>query len=285
MPPAQASSAGTPADQKTTPKAGTPPAGGETPTQLKKLHQLLSDAPAPEGDDDDEGNDPPKGGNGKAGAGAQKKAKPTKFNDLAEIAGVELDSLYKLELSLSEGGSPITIEQLKDAYTKREEQTVRELKWEEDRAKKEANLVRAQGELQELLAALPKDAIKPEVLQAAATKHQAAVKRERERALEVIPDWRDKAKREEDIAGMTEYLKGYGFPPNYLETVFDHRAVRFIRDAWQREQRIRKAFEQLESVKSTPAATKPKANGAAPKPGKGSAPNVSTRLVQLLSDD
>ena len=44
------------------------------------------------------------------------EAAPTKFNDLAGKLGVELDDLYKLEVSQAEDGTPVTVEDLKDHY-------------------------------------------------------------------------------------------------------------------------------------------------------------------------
>ena len=179
-------------------------------------------------------------------------AKPTKFNDLAGTLGVELDDLYKLEISQAEDGTPVTVENLKDFYAKQEDSTLREIEFEERRTRQESELLQAQEELRELMAALPENAIKPEVLQKVRAKHDAQVQLERRRTLEVIPDWQDEKTRTADIEGMAEHLQQYGYPVDHLERVADHRQIKYIRDNWQREQRIRKALEKVRAGKPNP---------------------------------
>ena len=179
-------------------------------------------------------------------------AKPTKFNDLAGTLGVELDDLYKLEISQADDGTPVTIENLKDFYAKQEDSTLREIEFEERRTRQESELLQAQEELRELMAALPENAIKPEVLQKVRAKHDAQVQLERRRTLEVIPDWQDEKTRTADIEGMAEHLQQYGYPVDHLERVADHRQIKYIRDNWQREQRIRKALEKVRAGKPNP---------------------------------
>jgi len=205
----------------------------------------------------------------KNGAGAQgeesgsEETKPTKFNDLAGRLGIELDDLYKLEISQAEDGTPVTVENLKDHYARQADLSLREVEYEERRIQQEADLMQAQEELREVMAALPEKAIKPEILQKVRDKHAAQMKLERKRTLEVIPDWADEKRRTADLEGMSEHLKQYGYPVNHLERIADHRQIKYIRDNWQREQRIRKALEAVRAGKPNP--TKPsKPTGKAP---------------------
>src|SRR5690606_25311843 len=120
--------------------------------------------------------------------------------------------------------------------------------------------------LQTLLSSLPPSAIKPEVLEVARQKHAQALRMERQKTLEVIPEWQDESRREEELTGIVDHLNDYGFPKNYLETVYDHRTMRYIRDNYLREQRIRKALGQVKEVKTNPMARSRKnAQGAASK--------------------
>ena len=86
---------------------------------------------------------------GNNGAGAQgeergsEQPKPTKFNDLAGKLGLELDDLYKLEVSQAEDGTPVTVENLKDYYGKQADLSLREIEFEERRTKTEADLMQA----------------------------------------------------------------------------------------------------------------------------------------------
>ena len=185
-------------------------------------------------------------------AGGSDDAPLKKFNDLAGKLGVELNDLYKLEISQAEDGTPVTVENLKDYYGKQADVTLREIEFEERRTKQESDLLQAQAELRELMAELPEKAIKPEVLQKVRAKHDAQVKIERQRTLEVIPEWQEQKTRETDIEGMAEHLKQYGYPVDHLERVADHRMIKYIRDNWKRELRIRKALEAVKAGKPNP---------------------------------
>lgn len=186
--------------------------------------------------------------------------KPTKFNDLAGTAGLELDALYKLEVSQAADGTPVTVENLKDHYARQGDVTLRELEFEERRTAQEAQLLQAQEELRELMDSLPEQAVKPEVLQKVRARHEAQMQTERRRMLEVIPDWQDDATRTQDVEGMAEHMQQYGYPVDYLERVADHRQMKYIRDNWLREKRIRKALEQVRAGKPNPTTKQKPAN-------------------------
>lgn len=196
-------------------------------------------------------------------ASGSDEAAPTKFNDLAGKLGMELADLYKLEVSQAEDGTPMTVENLKDHHAKQVDFSMREIEFEERRTKQESELMRAQEELRELMAALPEKAIKPEVLQKLRDKHDAQVSLERKRTLEVIPDWQDEKIRTADIEGMAEHMQQYGYPVDHLERVVDHRQIKYIRDNWQREQRIRIALSKVKAGKPNPT-TKTKPASKAP---------------------
>lgn len=191
------------------------------------------------------------------------ETKPTKFNDLAGKLGLELDDLYKLEISQAEDGTPVTVENLKDYYAEQANIELRETEFEERRIKQEADLMKAQDELREIIAALPERAVKPEVLQKVREKHDAQMKLERKKTLDVIPEWADDERRTKDIEKMSEHLQQYGYPVNYLERVADHRMMKYIRDSYLREQRIRAALAKVKAGKPNP--TKPsRPNGKGP---------------------
>lgn len=187
--------------------------------------------------------------------GSQEKAELTEFNDLAEKLGMDLDALYKLQVKSSEDGEPITIEALKDLHKSKGDFELDQLDWKEQQLAQEQELTRAKAELQELIAMLPQKAVKPEMLERIRKKHDATVAQERKKTLEVIPAWKDAKVRTADIEGMSEHLQGYGFPVNYLENIVSAQQLKYIRDNWQREQRVRKALEQVRAGKpgKTPA--------------------------------
>lgn len=219
-------------------------AGVEEQTQttgIEHLGELLQETPeaagAPQSD---------------AVSGSDDTAPLSKFNDLAGRLGVELDDLYKLEVSQAEDGTPVTIENLKDRYAKQADYDLREIEFEERRVKQEAELMQAQEELREIMAAMPDKAIKPEVLQKVRDKHEAQMQLERKRTLEVIPEWQDEQTRTADIEGIAEHLKQYGYPNDYLARVADHRMIKYFRDNMLREQRIRTALSKVKAGKPNP---------------------------------
>lgn len=210
---------------------------GAVPSSLRDLAQQYTLQETPETADRGEqhqakpGESTPKG-----------KGKPKTLNDAAERLGVDVKDLYDLEIPSSKQGEKFTLGQLKDHLAEREDFTVSQLKLDEDRARMESGFMRAQQELQELLAALPKTAVKPEILEKIRTRHEATLTSERAKTLEAIPEWRDQTRREADFVLMIEHLKGFGFHANYLKSVYDHRTLKFVRDAALRKQRLDKAL-------------------------------------------
>ncbi len=232
---------------------------------LTSLGELLAQD-EPKDDEDTPGGDQQEPG------GNQKGDKLTKFNDLAGATDLELDALYQLEISTSDDGEPVTIETLKDNYAEREQFELERLQFEEGKAEAESELMKAQGELQEILQALPQGAVKPAVLEKIRARAEQQTEVERKKTLEVIKTWKDPKVREADIAGMTKYLQGYGYPVGYLQNVVDHRQLKFIRDSWQRAERMRKALEAVGKGKPKKTPQK-KASG---KPKKAPVTDIKT---------
>lgn len=222
---------------------------------LENLGEMLElDEPGEQSGDDSGESD---------GESGSDKTPLKKFNDIAGKLGVELDDLYKLEIAQAEDGTPVTIENLKDYYAKQTDIEMREIEFEERKTEAESKMMQAQEELREIMAALPEKAIKPEILAKVREKHAAQIKLERGKTLEVIPEWTDEKTRESDMTGMAEHLKQYGYPVDHLGRVADHRQVKYIRDNWQRELRIKKALAAVRAGKPNP--TKPsKPTGKAP---------------------
>jgi hypothetical protein len=172
-----------------------------------------------------------------------KKGTPKTFTEAAERLGIKPEEFYKLTVAM--GGDEeesFTVGALKDAMKERTDFKLEQLRFGEHKAEQEGELMRSRNELSELLSLLPKEAIKPEVINKIREKHETALKLERERTMNVIPEWKDEGKRTADIAGMREHLSKAGFPANYLNNVSDHKTMRYIRENMLREQRIAQAL-------------------------------------------
>lgn len=190
----------------------------------------------------------PGGEDAESGGSQEKKTAPTKFNDLAGATDLDLDALYKLEIQL-EGADPVSIETLKDSYKEAHDFDLKVIEFEEKRTTEVNELVRAQTELQEILSSLPASAVKPEVLEKLRAKAEQTNTEERQKTLEVIPEWNNAESRAADIGAMVEHLQGYGFPPNYLQQIGNHRQLRYIRDNMLREKRIKAALAKVRTAK------------------------------------
>lgn len=205
---------------------------------------------------DDQAVDDETSGDDKAqSGGSREKTKPTKFNDLAGASDLDLDALYKLTISLDDDSDPVTIEALKDSYKQRSDFEVERIEFAENQSKQEAELLRAKSELNEILQALPKNAVSKDLLQKIRDKHDTHIGAERAKTLEAIASWRDEGKRTADLKDMSEHLSQYGFAVDYLAQVQDHRLFPYIRDNMLRERRVREALAKVRNGKPGKAAT------------------------------
>ncbi len=212
---------------------------------------------------------------GRAGGDTdERRPKPVRFNDLAGATGLELDDLYKLELTNS-AGDTFTIEELKDMKAEQDAFTLKELQWEERRGAEQAKLTQAQNELTEIIRGLPKGAVTPDVLAGVRQRMEKAQAQERALTLEIIPEWQDEAVREKELSGMAEYLTTFGFPADMLGSIVDHRYLNFIRSSFLREQRVKAALARV-------TAGKPKA--ALPSKPIGKAPSKTVDNPVQFSD-
>ena len=242
------------------------------PDEMQHLGELLAADEADAGASDD------------AESGSNDAA-PTKFNELAGKLGIKLDDLYKLEIAQAEDGTPLTIENLKDAHGEKVDFSMREIEFEERRTKQESELMQAQEEMRELMAALPAKAIAPEVLQKIRNKQDAQGALERKLTLQVIPGWNDATVRKAEIDAMSVHMKQYGFAESHLARITDHRQIKYIRDNWQREQRIRKALAAVKPGKPNPTSkTKPAAKAPQKQPVAGVKRATHNKLLDTFSE-
>lgn len=183
---------------------------------------------------------------------------------IANKLGVEVSSLYDIEIAQpGDGEDRVTIGELADIAKDRGQLELDRLEFDDARQKGEADLMRAQQEVNEIVQLLPKSAIKPELLDAVARKMQATQDRERGLTLKAIPDWKNEETETAERKEISEHLAKYGYPANYLENVHDHRQLKYMRDNWQRARNMERAVEALRTQRKE--GHKP---GSRNKPGK-----------------
>jgi hypothetical protein len=172
------------------------------------------------------------------------------------------EQAYAIKVPMPNGAEPLTIGELKDKIADLVDHEFRVTEFDERRIRQEGELLKSQGELRDLLALLPKEALTPKVLEKLRTTQDQTVRTEKKRALEHIPTWSDEKSRNADIEVMQETLADYGFDESFLHSVIDHRAVKFIRDMCLMRARIRKSLELVRD----PTGKNKKPSGKAAKP-------------------
>ncbi len=200
-------------------------------------------------DQDDQGGDSE---NSDASSETNKsKGKPKNLDGLAETLGVEVADLYKIEIPFADGDNVEhkTLGEIKDAMAERSTFEVDRLAWEEQRTERENQVVKSMQEVSEIVSMLPRSAISEQLLEAVARKRATLVESETRLTRQVIPEWTSEDVETQDREAMREHLSEYGFPENYLDSLVDHRTLRYIRESMKRQQRIERALAQVKTVR------------------------------------
>jgi len=154
------------------------------------------------------------------------------------------EQVYGIKVPMPDGMEALTIGQLKDKIKDLHGFDLKQAEFDERRIKQEGELLKSQSELKSLLAVLPKEALKPEVLEKIREQQDVTTRREKQLTVQYIPSWKDEKARNADLDLMQDTLSDYGFDQGFLHSVVDHRAMKFIRDMCLMRDRIRKSIAQ-----------------------------------------
>jgi hypothetical protein len=198
------------------------------------------------------------------------KTKPRTLKDLAGKLGISIEELYNVEVGMPGSEESSTLGSLKDLYQQRQATAIEQMRWQEQKSTEQGAAIRARTELTELMSLLPKESLRPEVLQKVREKHSLVIAREKARTLEVIPEWQEESTRSTELGGMREHLVRAGFEPGYLDQITDHRTMRYIRENFQREQRILAAMDLVKSKPKVSSPPSSKGNAARVQPSRQS---------------
>lgn len=121
---------------------------------------------------------------------------------------------------------------------------------------------RVQRQQQIRLIEQEQERVRSEQAEEARTAFIETVQAENARLLEALPEWRDDAKREAELAELRQHLGKMGFGPEELSMVADHRLVLLARDAML----YRKAATRVPAAvqKAREVALRPGAKSQAP---------------------
>jgi hypothetical protein len=159
--------------------------------------------------------------------------------------GLTSEQIYALKVPLADGAEPIALGELKDRVKELVDFETRELQFDQRRQKSEGELLRAQTEIRDILGMIPKEQLNPALINRLRQQREATQARESELTLQHIPAWENEKTRAEDLKGMIDYLGEWGFPPQFIETLVDHRALKFVRDSYLRDKRIKQALSKV----------------------------------------
>jgi hypothetical protein len=190
--------------------------------------------------------------------------------------GITADAAYKMKIPMPNGQEPVTLGMLKDRIGEVVDLERRELEFDTRRRDSEGELLRAQNEMRELMQLIPREQLKPELVERVRTQQNETMRRERQLTLQHIPEWRSEESRVADLEGMEELVEQYGFPKTFVSTVVDHRALKMLRDFYRMDKRIRAALADVKVPNSK--GHKPSAKGSRPPENpRNSQPNTTRR--------
>lgn len=227
------------------------------PSEKRTLAEIFAD-------DGSEGESPPNG--------EQPDDDPTALPDSLDAVAKRLkltpEQLFAIKVAMPSGAEPLTLGEIKDRAARVAEVEQRELQFDQRRVKAEGDLLRGQAELRELVSMLPKGSISPEIVNKLRERHNATMTRERELTLEHIQDWQDEKRMAQEVDGIAKWLhEEYGFDPSFVTTIVDHRALKFVRDMFLRDKKIKAA---LAGVRNDPPRARAPSSRQQPVNGRGS---------------
>ena len=174
-----------------------------------------------------------------------------------EIAGARDEYLAKLE----------TVQQVIEASQPRVDQSLRQTNPAEWSAQM---LQHQQWAAQRREVGAEADRIKAEAASKEAEEHSRLVAEERAKLFEAIPEWSDPKVLEAETPKLISHGAAYGFTPEEIGEVVDHRAMRVLRDAMLYRELVAKSG----GVKAAVEAKK------VSKPGVGPAPKSKVQDLQ-----
>jgi hypothetical protein len=215
---------------------------------------------------------------------------PETLDVLSKRLGFKPEQIYNVKIPLADGAEPLTLGQMKDRVGELVDLETRETQFESRRMQVEGELLRSQTEIRELVAMIPKEHINPAIVDKIRKRHETNMAFQRKMTLEHIPEWRDEKRAGEDLQGMVDFTKRWGFDETFMASVHDHRAIKFIRDMYLRDKRIQAALAKVTTPDSKGQRSSAKAKKPAARPMQsnqnrrdGMVPNTNQRLAALFN--
>jgi hypothetical protein len=174
---------------------------------------------------------------------------------------------------MPDGAEPVTLGQLKDAWRDGKAVESKQTELTKARAEWQADQIRQQREIDQLLSAIDPAAIRPEQAQAVQRVNAERLSREREALLRTVPEWSDPVAVQADVLAITAHLQPYGITAADVDAITDHRLLRYFRE----QARQAKAKEVQAGNAKLAAKVAPR---RAPQPGAGADTKTLRAAVQ-----
>jgi len=204
---------------------------------------------------------------------APKPAEKWDLKSVAERLQIDPTKLYQ-DIRVKAGDGELSISELADRYKAQTELDEIKATLTKARGDFEADQVRQARELDEILNVLPREALRPELVQAYQRQKAEYLSREREALLRAIPEWADTGVVTAERKQLTDYLASFGWPEGAIDRVEDHRLFVTLRAGM----RDRAELAALKAEAAKAAKPKPK---AAVQPKAGQPQTDAQRFGQL----
>ncbi len=170
---------------------------------------------------------------------------PQTVEALTKRLGLKPEQVYAIKIPMPNGAEALTLGDMKDRVAELVDLDTREMQFDQRRIRQEGDLLRAQAEMRDIMALLPPDVVQklPGLTEKVRKRHVETQTRERQLTLQHIPEWQDEKRCTQDMQGMIDFVGEWGFDESFLGTVVDHRAMKFIRDMYLRDQKIKNAMK------------------------------------------
>lgn len=237
---------------------------GKNPETAQNQRETVAKAPQSVNIDAELARESEQSPEGGAKVETPKKVAPKDLKTLAETLGVEVSELYNLELTDGTGKTH-KLGALKDLAVQQDKVTAKELELSERETTESNNLLRQRQELEQLVGMIPREMLKPELIERIRSEREKYIAQEVDKLIDVIPEWKNQATLAADKSQMASFLKEYGIEPETLQGMVDHRFIKLIRDSWQRKARIDKAMAAVKETRDPPKGAN-RATGTPAKP-------------------
>ena len=155
---------------------------------------------------------------------------PADLTSLAERLKATPDKLYGIKVPLADGESR-TIGELKDGYRTADQLRVEREKFHVERTQLTQDRQQALTDLQAIIERLPPQSVDPAAIEAVRQVHNQRLQSELAQLLETVPEWKDPVRYAADKPVIESYAAGFGFSPQDVAAITDHKVLRLLRTA------------------------------------------------------